>query len=159
MRFLFLTITLLIASPSAFAQTDEDRVAIEGALANWLAGWDDKNVELAVKDYSADADFTNAFGMTRRGQDDIRALLEQVFSFGFVMAGDTVYPPPEVRFLMSDVALVRTSAERTGQMTAEGESLGVRRTTHLRVFEKRDGRWLIVSHLISDARDTERPAH
>ena len=159
MRSFYLIIVLLLASPAALAQSDEDRAAIDSALQNWLAGWDAKDVDLAVRDYSDDADWTNAFGMTRRGREDIRAQLEFVFSLDFVMAGDTVYASPEVRFLNDDVALVRTSSERAGQMSPDGESLGVRRTTHLRVFEKRDGQWLIVSHLISDARDTENPEH
>lgn len=159
MRPVYLIITLLLMSPAALAQSDEDRAAIDGALANWLAGWEQKDVELAVRNYSEDADFTNAFGMTRQGQDEIRDLLSEVFNFGFVMAGDTVYAPPALRFLTPEIALVRTSAEREGQLTAEGESLGVRRTIHLREFEKRDGEWMIVSHLISDARDTEGPDH
>ena len=97
--------------------------------------------------------------MTRRGREEIEAILTEVFGLPFVMAGNTVYPPPEIRVLTETIALVRTEARREGQMAPDGESLGVRRTTHLRVFEKREGEWLIVSHLISDARDTERPAH
>lgn len=157
---LFVATLALLGTPSAaLTQDEQDSADIEDALGNWLQGWEQGDVELAVKDYSEDADFTNAFGMTRRGRADIRDLLNVVFSLDFVMAGDTAYSAPEVRFLSANIALVRTSAERQGQLTTDGESLGVRRTAHLRVFEKREGQWVIVSHLISDARDTERAEH
>ena len=159
MRIALIFLTMMVLSPAARAQDEKDRAAIEAALSNWLAAWETKDPALAARDYSADADWTNAFGMTRRGREEIEALLTEVFGLPFVMAGDTVYPPPEIRFLTETIALVRTEARREGQMTSDGESLGVRRTTHLRVFEKRKDEWLIVSHLISDARDTERPAH
>lgn len=34
--------------------------------------------------------------------------------------------------------------------------IGIRQTSHLRVLAKSKGQWKIVSHLISDTRDTER---
>jgi uncharacterized protein (TIGR02246 family) len=140
MRIFYIFVALLFAAPGALAQSDADRAAINGALANWLAGWERKDVDLAVTDYSEDADWTNAFGMTRRGREEIREQLEIVFALDFVMAGDTVYAPPEMRFLDENMALVRTRSSREGQLSPDGESLGVRRTKHLRVFEKRDGR-------------------
>ena len=44
-------------------------------------------VVLGAKGYSHDAYFTNAFGDKRNGQNEVEALLKQVFSLPFVMAG------------------------------------------------------------------------
>ena len=49
--------------------------------------------------------------------------------------------------------------ERSGQLTPSGQPLGTRHTTHLRVFARSHAGWKIVSHLISDARGSERPHH
>jgi len=112
---------------------------------------------LAAADYSEDADWTNAVGMYRKGRADIEAQLAYVFSLPFVMTGrgQTIKQP--IRIPARDVALVSTRVERTGQLTPSGEPLGIRHTSHLRVFVKSGGKWKIVSHLISDARDPERP--
>ena len=45
--------------------------------------------------------------------------------------------------------------KRVGELT----TLGRMKPAGLAVFEKRDGTWVIVSHLISDARDTQAPRH
>ncbi|MFK7957180.1 MAG: SgcJ/EcaC family oxidoreductase [Lysobacterales bacterium] len=152
-------IALLLLTPLTFASTPSDRLAIDAALDRWLLAWQEHNPQLAAQDYSEDADWTNAFGATRRGRTEIQAMLTEVFAMDFVMAGDTTYLPPEVRFVSDSLALVRTTARRKGQKTSSGDQLGERQTTHLRVFQKGVQGWKIISHLISDARSTERPSH
>lgn len=57
----------------------------------------------------------------------------------------------DITFVRPDVAIVRSQLVRTGQRTSDGAAMPDRRINHLRVYEKRDGRWQIISHLISQA--------
>lgn len=144
---------------SAVAKTAGDREAVVTALDRWDRAWAVKDPTLGAADYAEDADWVNAFGMRRKGRAAIEATLREVFALPFVAAGVSETKGHDVRFLADDLAVVITSVQRRGQKTPSGEELGVRRTTHQRVFEKRAGKWMIVSHLISDARDTERRGH
>ena len=52
-----------------------DKAAIRQAIANWDAGWKEFNAELASQDYADDADWTNAFGRSRKGKAEIQKFL------------------------------------------------------------------------------------
>lgn len=155
MRAVLLFLMLISLPFSTFADQKEDKAAIEQAIANWDHGWKIKDPALAARDYATDADWTNAFGMTRTGQAEIESTLKEVFALSFVMAGDSQTVKQGVRFLDSDTALVLSRVQRAGQLNTDGRELGTRQTSHLRVFSRIEGKWQIVSHLISDARSTE----
>lgn len=161
MKKWLLAAVLLVAGPAtAGAQatpTAADSAEIFGAIANWERAWKVQDAALAAQDYSDDADWTNAFGMRRTGRGSIKALLEEVFNLPFVMAGNTEYEYHDVRFVRSDVAVLRSRAIRAGQQLPDGTVEEDRRTNHLRIFERRDGRWSIISHLIGDERTPGRP--
>lgn len=161
MRWLaYLAIGLVLASCATVpAPSAAEREAVERSIDRWNTAWRTKDAALAASDYSADADFTNAFGQARQGRREIERLLAEVFALPFVMAGESRVVEQTVRFPSPDVAVATTLVERRGQQSANGEPLGPRQTSHLRVFLKTDGRWVIVSHLISDARDTKAAAH
>ena len=158
-RFSILVLVIGIASVATMGQqtkgTKRDREAIEGVIGNWNKGWQTKDAKLAARDYSDDADWTNAFGMSRRGRAEIEKFLGEVFSLSFVMAGESKPVEQRVSLIKPDVALVITRVERAGQRTPTGEEMGVRHTSHLRVLKKSKIGWQIVSHLISDARDPQ----
>jgi len=159
---LSLTTIILVATCSALGQTknsNNDQTQIEQAIENWNKAWQTKDSKLAAQDYSDDADWTNAFGMKKKGRAEIEKVLAEVFALPFVMAGESRTVEQSVRFLKPDVALVNTRVERLGQRVASGAELGTRQTSHLRVLVKSKGQWKITSHLISDARDTEQRAH
>jgi uncharacterized protein (TIGR02246 family) len=138
------------------AESTEDRKAIETAYDNWYTAWEKKDYKLAAQDYSDDAIWVNAFGMRRVGREEIEKTLKEVFAMDFVMAGESKTVEKTVKFIKPDVALVTSLIEREGQEMPSGEKMNTRKTSHLRVFVKSNGKWQIVSHLISDARDTER---
>lgn len=137
--------------------SEEDRKAIEQAYENWYRAWEIKDAKLAAQDYADNAVWINAFGMKRNGQKEIEKTLEQVFSMDFVMAGESKTVEKTITFLKPDVAIINSRVEREGQKSPSGEQMLTRQTSHLRVFVKTDGKWQIVSHLISDARDRENP--
>lgn len=136
------------------ATSDEERRAVLATLDTWNEGWRLKDAALAVADYSDDVDWTNAFGDRFQGKDALRAGLEFIFGLDFVMAGESegnVYE--DVTFLAPDIALIRSELVRVGQETDSGETMRDRHVHHLRVLQKRDGQWVIVSHLISQAKE------
>ena len=95
----------------------------------------------------------------RIGRAEIEKVLAEVFALPFVMAGESTTVEQSVKFIKPDVALVITRVERKGQQVASGTALGTRQTSHLRVLVGSGKEWKIVSHLISDARDTEQEKH
>lgn len=153
-------ISLLLLPALASSQspaTAGDSAAIMAAVNNWEQGWAARDAELAARDYSRDADWTNAFGMRRIGRDSIRAMLTQVFKLPFVMSGRTEYEYHDLRFLGPEVALLRSRAIRAGQQLPNGQVEQPRRINHLRVFARPEGNWVIVSHLIADERTPGEP--
>lgn len=159
-----IAVLLALALPSGVALAQgaapkHEQAAVEQVIENWNRGWQAKDAKLAARDYSDDADWTNAFGMKRKGRAEIEKFLAEVFSLPFVMAAESKVAEQSVRFIKPDVALIVTRVERVGQRTPTGEELGTRQTSHLRVLVKSEGTWKIVSHLISDARDPERREH
>lgn len=149
----------MVCTPSVYAQTasSADSAAIMGALQNWERAWEVLDPELAARDYSDDADWTNAFGMRRTGRVEIQALLTEVFALPFVTAGSTTYQYHDLTFAAHDIALLRSLALREGQQLPDGTVEETRRTNHLRVFARRNGNWLIISHLIGDERTPGQP--
>lgn len=149
----FLLITALWSANSA-AQSEADEQAILESFESWNSGWTEGDAGLAVQDYAEDTDWTNAFGDRFEGKTTLRDGLAYIFSLGFVMAGDSAGNEyNDVTFLSPDVAMVRSKLVRSGQQTSSGEVMPDRHINHLRVYQKRDGRWLIVSHLISQAKE------
>jgi uncharacterized protein (TIGR02246 family) len=141
------------------AMTSEDRRAMVEAVESWAAAWEHGDWRLATQYYAEDADWTNAFGVTCKSRGELEAALAKIFALPHVMAGSDNVGGHEIRAVGSEVVLVKTRVERSGQLTASGEPLATRRTTHLRVFVRSDAGWKIVSHLISDARASEAPHH
>lgn len=154
-RILAITILLCFAAPlGAHAEDSSDRDAVLATLESWNAGWAKRDAALAVQDYAPDADWTNAFGDRFQGREALREGLEFIFSLDFVMAGDSGGNEyQDVRFLSDDIALVRSKLTRKGQQFSDGTVRPDRHINHLRVLEKRDGKWLIVSHMISQAQE------
>jgi uncharacterized protein (TIGR02246 family) len=152
------TIAIALLPCIALAQgttSKSDQEAIEQVIENWNKAWQTKDVKLAAQDYSDDADWTNAFGVKRRGRAEIEKFLSEVFSLSFVMMGESKTVEQSVKLIKPDVALVVTRVKRAGQRTSSGEQLGIRHTSHLRVLLKSGKRWQIISHLIADARDPQ----
>ncbi len=161
-RIVSAIVLTLVVTSSVWGQSEvskNDQAGVEQVIENWNKAWQTKDYKLAAQDYSPDADWINAFGMKRRGRAEIEKVLSEVFALRFVMAGQSKTVEQSVRFISPDVAIALTRVERAGQRIPSGTELGTRQTSHLRVLIKSEGKWKIVSHLISDARDTEQRGH
>lgn len=133
---------------------DGEREAVLRTLQSWNEGWRVRDAALAVADYAEDADWTNAFGDRFQGRDELQKGLEFIFDLDFVMAGASAGNTFEdVTFLTPEVAIIRSQLVRAGQLTDSGQTMRDRHINHLRVLQKRGGRWVIVSHLISQAKE------
>ena len=164
MRPSVLLVLAALATPCGAARAQgrpdaADSAALGAALDRWYQAWETRDAVLGARDYTTDAEWTNAFGMTRRGHVEIEATLREVFGLPFVVAGESRPTTQVIRWLRPDVALVVSRVERVGQQTPGGAPLGTRQTTHHRVFLRADGAWRIASHLISDARDRQQAPH
>ena len=153
-RSFFITLICLAASLPVSADRRSDEQAILATFESWDAGWAQKDVDLALQDYSDDVDWTNAFGDRFLGKEQLREGLSFIFGLDFVMTGSSqANEYADVRFLSDTVALVRSKLIRKAQQTSDGALMADRRINHLRVLEKRNGKWLIVSHMISQEHD------
>lgn len=157
MKLLISFLVLMVLWPGdAFAQSDADKAAILKTFDSWNSGWEKGDADLAVRDYADDADWTNAFGDRFESKQALRDGLDYIFGLGFVMAGDSAGNEfADVVFLGPDVATVRSKLVRTGQQTSAEELMPDRHINHLRVLHRRAGRWVIVSHLISQAKEKQ----
>ena len=134
--------------------TEEERQAVLKTLDSWNEGWRTRDAAMAVEDYADDCDWTNAFGDRFRGKEQLKEGLTFIFGLDFVMAGESEENAFEdVTFLSPEVALIRSKLVRVGQETGTGEPMADRHINQLRVLQKREGRWFIVSHLISQAKE------
>lgn len=159
MRFILLVFLLSLCTYAVGQKISKaDSIEITNKIDDWNKGWKTKDYKIATQWYGQRAEFTNAFGHSKTGKSDIEAFMKEVFQLPFVMAGDSRVTNQKFIQLDDKIVLVITSIERTGQRTPDDKQLGIRQTTHHRVFKK-ESEWLIVGHLISDARDTESNKH
>ena len=122
-------------------------------IENWNEGWDKKDVELAISDYSEDTDWTNAFGDRMQSKSELRELLKEIFAMDFVMEGTDNYQNDDVQFLTDNFALLRSINIRKGQKWSDGTLMNDRYIHHLRVYKKINNEWKIISHMISQANE------
>lgn len=122
-------------------------------IDNWNEGWDKKDVELAISDYSEDTDWTNAFGDRIQSKSELRELLKEIFAMDFVMEGTDNYQNDDVQFLTDNFALLRSTNIRKGQKWSDGTLMNDRYIHHLRVYKKINNKWKIISHMISQANE------
>jgi uncharacterized protein (TIGR02246 family) len=136
------------------ADSTDDESAVFGVLLQ--VGGAFRNLDATgIEDlYVEDADWTNAFGTTLKGNQEIAEYLCDLFANTHFATGAVIgAPTASVRFLGDDVAVAKTYLERAGQQTVDGETLPVRRNHSLKVLAKEAGTWRIVSDIYMDARD------
>lgn len=139
-------------APLAGANGPAAEQEILATMESWNEGWRTADASLAVRDYAEDVDWTNAFGDRFQGKRALEDGLAYIFSLDFVMAGTSDESEfKDVTMVSDSVALIRSQLVRRGQKTQSGEFMADRVVNHLRVVVKRDGKWVIKSHLISQA--------
>ena len=158
-RFLYVFTLFLTLNASGQSLPSNDSLQVVAILDDWNKGWKNKDFKLATKGYSDSAYFTNAFGDKRIGKNQIETLLKEVFSLAFVMSGSSETVTYQFQFLNNSNLIVYSFVVRRGQKMQDNSIIPDRHTSHMRVFQKNNGAWHIVGHLISDARDKQIPKH
>jgi len=128
---------------------DDRRAAME-VLERFDRGLMARDAVQATADYADDAEWLNAFGVRKIGRVEIRAFLETVWGTEHTHAYHVARTGQAIRFLRSDVAVAWGSWTDDDQRSLDGEPLPPRVGNDLRILIKRDGRWLIASHMIMD---------
>ncbi|MDI1462525.1 SgcJ/EcaC family oxidoreductase [Catellatospora sp. KI3] len=133
---------------------DEDLAAIGDVMRRLGTAFATLSADGVADLYTADADWTNAFGTSRRGGPEIAAYLADLFADRHFAAGRPLGPPQaDIRLLTPEVAVVKTYLERAGQQTSDGAAMPVRRNFSLKVLTRRPDGWRIASDIYMDARD------
>jgi len=152
--------------------TESDGEAIETLMGRFSRAWGNQDVDGALAAYADDAEWTNAFGDVRRGHAEMRAQFADLFErfeSGPEPSGEDERPagsesdaeevgaeptmkrgPISLRYIGSDAAVLHYYVESDWGVNRDGS--GVRRVYMTYVLEKREGEWLIVHHMIMDAR-------
>jgi uncharacterized protein (TIGR02246 family) len=162
MHKIFLALMVLMALPEVAAaepteiigtRADRDVLAIREVVLNATRGWMEYDVARAVSEYTHDAYFFNAFGRERKGVPAIIEFIGGVLqSAGYRAGKKTPVEIRSIRFLRSDLAIVHTYWETTGQLNQDGTAVGPRRSHTFRIMEKRRDRWRTNSFIVSDER-------
>lgn len=121
------------------------------SIGEWDKAWDTKDVELAIRYYADETDWTNAFGDRVQSKQELKELLDFIFGLDFVMAGENNSGQIEIVHLNDSIATVRSKNIRKGQEWPDGTKMDDRHINHLRVYKNINGEWLIVNHMISQA--------
>nr|WP_321237489.1 hypothetical protein [uncultured Psychroserpens sp.] len=156
---LFFTIALFLScnSENTKSSTDLsiDQSIINESIKDWDKAWESKDLNLALKHYANQTDWTNAFGARVQSKEELKELLQRIFNMDFVMAGENNYGENEITFVNDKIAKVRTQNIRKNQKWADGSKMDDRYINHLRIYQKIDGHWLITDHMISQAWPTD----
>ncbi len=150
-----LILTLFISCDSKVDKSDIDfraqELIIDQTIQDWDKAWETKNLELALKHYSDDIDWTNAFGDRVQSKKELKELLGFIFKMDFVMSGENNYGKNEITFLNDSLVKVRSLNIRKNQEWADGTKMNDRYISHLRIYKKTRDNWLITDHMISQA--------
>ena len=140
----------LLLIPLALAQPPSDEAAVRAIADHWKQAWDKFDASILDGDFTADADWQNAFGIRQKGNAAIVAFVSQVVKRPQLRGRQTTWDAIQVRFLRPDVALAFRDYRTLGHKTSDGRELPERRTHATWVLTKDDGRWRIASQVISD---------
>ena len=159
---LAISASILAASSVASTETkpalrdnrQRDEQAITDVISHWDQGWKTFDAELAARDYSVDADWTNAFGHGAKGKAAILEYLSKIYQSPSMRSRKSTPSQTTLRFVRPDIAVASSYREMVGQKTQSGALYPTRKTRDLRVLVRDKGQWAIVSHLIMDEKET-----
>jgi len=182
-RLIYIAILLFISLPSTLAQEATDSLranypdykvygnpasnkeeAVWKIMEKYDEGWRTGDTELAASCLAIDAEWTNAFGNTKRGREDIHKYFQWLFK-KFNLGKDAASTENErtddkeksrgedtisVRHLGDDVAVLHGIGFTTMGNSPEQ---GIRKMHVTTVLARQNGKWEIVHQMIMDERE------
>lgn len=140
--------------PQLLMGESKDENVICQIAENWSIAWQTRNSELAVAGFAEDADWINAFGVKKKGREELKAFLDWVFSLPNATERKDSEEITLVRFIRPDVALVYSDFQVEQQRYVTGEEMPDRNGHTIRVLTKEEGLWQIVSMMIMDEKSS-----
>lgn len=128
----------------------EDESAIRAIVRHWQENWEKFDATVLKEDYAGDADWLNAFGVRQKGSADILAFVASVVKRPQNQGRHTTWGAPQIRFVRPDVAIAYRDYETGGNKASDGRDLPERHSHSTWVLAKDDGKWRIISQVISD---------
>jgi uncharacterized protein (TIGR02246 family) len=150
-----MTLGVLATGSAMAADTKADEAAIREIIGRWDKGWADFDAALASQNYADDADWTNAFGLSRKGRPEILQFLAKIYKSPQMTPRRSTPSQSVIRFPRPDIAVAASYRETVGQKTPSGDVYPTRKTRDLRILARDSGRWVIVSHLIADEKEAK----
>jgi uncharacterized protein (TIGR02246 family) len=140
--------------------TPEDVAAIQKVVTDAVDnGWGKFDVAHTMAEYTPGAYWINAFGIEKEGKEEIEKFVTRIFTApGMRNRKQLPLVFKSIRFIRSDVALVHTRQDTTGQLKADGTPEGDRISHVFRIMLKQDGKWLTDSFQVMDEKPGVRPA-
>ena len=144
-----LFVLLLARAEMAFAQDAASETAIRTIVAEQVAGWNAGDGRAYARHLTADASFTNVFGMVMYGADAFAQRHTQILATFY--KGTTKYHAiRRIRLVTPDVAIVDIDNELRGVRAMPAGVVvppdGVLKTQLMEVFVRRPGRWWIEAY-------------
>jgi uncharacterized protein (TIGR02246 family) len=147
---LFVSVALAAGQAISQATQHADEAAITLIVSHWQQAWDNFDASVLDGDYAEDADWMNAFGAKEKGATKIMSFMVEVVKRPSVVGRHTVWNEPRMRFIRPDVAIAYRDYQTVGQKTLDGKEMPQRNTHSTWVLSKENGKWRIVSQVISD---------
>lgn len=131
---------------------EADQLAIIHTLTTLQHGFSQRDADSLSGVYSADADWVNAFGTSKRGSAEIVEYLRGLFADDNFNRGQVVQGPDiAIRVVTADVAIVSAHLVVEGQGLVDGGTMR-RDNFSVRVLHRQaDGTWPIISEMFQDA--------
>ena len=133
---MFCTLACYSKGTDSSNEARKDELVINQTIQDWDRAWESKDLELALKHYSDDIDWTNAFGDRVQSKDELKELLSFIFNMDFVMAGENNYGKNDITFLSRNIASVKSLNIRKNQKWPDGSKMEDRRISHLEFMKE-----------------------
>lgn len=127
------------ARPSGSAA---DRAAIHRVFANFDRAFNRHDARAMAMTFTPDADFTNMYGVYRRGRKGIEQRMAPLFQ-GRLRDASRTDAVRSIRFLTPILAAVDANSVITGTREADGSVAAPRKGLMTVILRKRDGSWRI----------------
>lgn len=133
------------AAEISTASIEEDEKAIQQIVENWMLGWSSCNAKLAVQGFAEDIDWINAFGVKKKGREEVQKFLSWVFSLPNAKERKDTETITLIRFIRPRVVIVYSDFHVGMQKYLTGEETENREGHIIRVLVKDERKWEIVS--------------
>ena len=148
-RSVLLTAVVCLSLPAAraWAQgsamgSDADRAAIKQTFVDFYTSFSRQDAHGTAMAWTADGDFTNMFGATTHGREEIEKRFAALFQ-GTLKGTNRTDTVRTIRFYAPGVAFAEADTVITGTKRADGSEGPVRKGLMIVVMTKQKGLWRI----------------